>query len=123
MRVASAARPRTCATDPRRWTLCPLRSQSQDGGLPRGFARFPPRAKPPSSFWSPDPGGLGLVECLEDLSGVALGLDLGPDLRDAPVRVDEEGPARDAPVGLPVVLLLDPGAVLLGDRVILISEQ
>src|SRR6266576_634924 len=66
---------------------------------------------------------LELVQRRDDLRGVALGLDLRPDPRDPAVGTDEERRPRRAPVGLPVVLLLDPRAVRLGDGVALVGEQ
>ena len=44
-------------------------------------------------------------------------------VRDLPVGADDEGAALDAPVGLAVVALLDPGAVGVGDRVVGVGEQ
>ena len=54
---------------------------------------------------------------------MAFCLDLRPDARDPAVRIDQERGAGRTPVGLPVVLLLDPGAVPVRDRVILVREQ
>src|SRR5690242_17057398 len=56
----------------------------------RGFARLPPRAKPPSLSRSLGDGAQ-LVERTEDLGRVACRLDPGPDASDPPVRSDEEG--------------------------------
>ena len=66
---------------------------------------------------------LQLVERGEDLRRVALRLDLRPDAGDAAVRPDQERGPCHAPVGLAVVLLLDPRAVGVGDRVVLVGEQ
>ena len=66
---------------------------------------------------------LELVERGEDLGRVALRLDLWPDAGDPAVRPDQERGPRRAPVGLAVVLLLDPRAVGVGDRVVLVGEQ
>ena len=54
---------------------------------------------------------------------MAFGLDLGPGARDAAVRIDQERAAGDAPVGLAVVLLLDPAAVGVGDGMVLVGQQ
>ena len=96
----------------------------------RGFARLPPRAKSHSHVRrlsrgprSPDARRLFLVEGREHLGGVALRLDLRPGPRDPPVRVDEERPPGGAPVGLAVVLLLDPRPVGLGDLVVDVGEE
>ena len=59
----------------------------------------------------------------QDIGGMALRLDLRPGVGDPPVRTDEERGPRHAPVRLSVVLLLDPGAVCLGDRVVGIGQQ
>src|SRR5829696_1607626 len=88
---------------------------------PRGFARFPPRAKPldvdrdapnPRAPSTRSRGALR-VERRNDLGRVALRLHSPPDAGDPPVGVDEERRPRGAPVGLPVVLLLNPRAVRL----------
>src|SRR5690606_19361325 len=60
---------------------------------------------------------------LEHLRRVAGRLDLLEHPRDAPLLVDEEGGARDAPVLPPVHRLLLPHAVGLGDAVVRIGEQ
>ena len=54
---------------------------------------------------------------------MALRLDLRPDPGDPAVRVDQERRPGGAPVRLAVVLLLDPRAVGLGDRVRLVGEE
>ena len=92
----------------------------------RGFARLPPRAKPLCVPAAPNAScrrRLELVEGREDLRRVALGLDLRPDPRDPAVGIDQERGAADAHVRLAVVLLLDPRAVGLGDRVVLVGQQ
>ena len=90
------------------------------------------RSSPPTSEVSFVSGASGavtpprrllVVELGEHLRGVALGLDLGPGPDDAALGVDEERGPRRAPVGLAVVLLLDPRAVRLGGLVRLVGEQ
>src|SRR5436190_1722749 len=68
-------------------------------------------------------GGLGRIERRDHLGGMALRLDLRPGSRDAAVRVDQERRPGDAHVGPAVVLLLDPRAVRLGDRVVRVGEE
>src|SRR5215208_5368960 len=101
---------------------------SRDYHSGRGFARLPPRAKPhwlsrSSSARGPGRRHLGLVECRENLGRVALGLHLRPDPCNPSLRIDEERRARRAPVGLAVVVLLDPRAVGLGDGVIRVGQE
>src|SRR5512134_2491539 len=91
-------------------TICIACARFGQYACGRGFARLPPRAKPPDSRRSPC-GGPQLVERREDLGGVAFRLDLGPDPGDPTVGRDQERPAGRAPVGPAVVLLLDPRAV------------
>src|SRR5258706_10840481 len=68
-------------------------------------------------------GGLGRIERRDHLGRMALRLDLWPRPRDAAVRVDEECRPGDAHVRPAVVLLLDPRAVRLGDRVVRVGEE
>ena len=51
------------------------------------------------------------------------GLTFGQTRAMRPVRVDQERRPGGAPVRLAVVLLLDPRAVRLGDRVVLVGEE
>ena len=51
------------------------------------------------------------------------GLTFGQTVRDPAVGIDQERRPRRAPVRLAVVLLLDPRAVGLGDRVVLVGEE
>src|SRR3954452_16658135 len=55
------------------------------------------------------------VELREHVFRVAFGVDLLPDLLDPAIRSDPERRARHAPVALPVIILLFPDAVHLGD--------
>src|SRR5437667_12157042 len=50
-------------------------------------------------------------------------LDLRPDVRDAPFRIDEEGDPSGAHVRLAVILLLDPRPVSPGNLVLLVGEE
>src|SRR3954447_5888823 len=63
------------------------------------------------------------VEFREHVFGVALRVDLLPDLLDPAVRSDPERRPRHAPVALPVIVLLFPHAVHLGDVGGWIGEQ
>src|SRR4051812_20347599 len=66
---------------------------------------------------------LGLVERRDDLCRLTLGLDLRPDARDVAVPPDQESGPCHPPVGLAVVLLLDPRAVRLSDRMVLVGQE
>src|SRR5512141_112888 len=88
----------------------------------RGFARLPPRAKPPALSGSPADGAQ-LVERLQDGGGMTLGLDLRPDARDPPVWGDQERRADDPPVAASIVQLLAPGPVGVGGVMTLVGQQ
>src|SRR6478735_9312330 len=118
--AASVIEPRTTSPEVRRSVA---RGQHRQYPSGRGFARIPPRAKLRATLASRGVGRLELVEHREHVGGMTLGLHLRPDARDATLRIDQERPPRRAPVGLAVVLLLDPRAVFLGDGVVDVGEQ
>src|SRR5688500_13181536 len=66
---------------------------------------------------------LGGLERSENLGRMTLCLDLGPDLSDAAVRIDEERGALDAHELAPIVDLFDPRPVALGDGVVDIGQE
>src|SRR6186997_383670 len=68
-------------------------------------------------------GRLELVQHRDDVRRVAFRLDLGPNAGDAAGGVDQERRPGHSPVGLAVVLLLDPRTVGVGDRVVLVGEE
>src|SRR5690349_18758104 len=59
--------------------------------------------------------GSHFAEVLQHALGVAFGLDVLPDVADAPVGADVEGGARHAHEFLALHTLFDPDAVALGD--------
>src|SRR5260221_2646195 len=99
-------------------------AQGMSGQYPsaRGFARLPPRAKPPTCPESPGDGGQ-LVQGGQDFGGVASRLDLGPDPGDPPVRRDQERGPDDPHVGSTVVRLLGPSPVGIGRLAVLVGQQ
>jgi hypothetical protein len=64
-----------------------------------------------------------LRQGFQDVSRVALGLDLWPGPRDATLGIDEERRSGGAPVLLPVPVLLDPRAIGVGDIVLGVGEE
>src|SRR4051812_26421397 len=68
-------------------------------------------------------GRVEVAQRREHLVVVGVGLDLLDDLAHHAVGVDDERRAAGAPVGLAVHGLLDPHAVGLGHRVVLIGQQ
>src|SRR6476661_3582392 len=82
-----------------------------------------PPGAPRAAAGSRRVGRLELVQHRDDVRRVAFRLDLGPDTSDAAVGVDQERGPGHAPVGLAVVLLLDPRAVCVGDRMVLVGEE
>src|SRR4029450_11182722 len=62
-------------------------------------------------------------ECLEDLGGVAVGLDVVPGPLDAALLIDQERGAQHPDAGLAIPGLLPPGAVGVHDLVVGVGQQ
>src|SRR3954454_12762257 len=97
----------------------------------RGFARLPPRAKPLNMsgarlrppFSRARRCGSRLLDRLEHLRGMPVGLDLRPGTRDPAVGVDEEARALDPHRPTAVVVLLHPGSVRLRDAMVDVGQE
>src|SRR6266511_261830 len=63
------------------------------------------------------------AECLQDLGGVAVGLDVVPGPLDPALLVDQEGGAQYADGGLAVADFLTPGAPSIDDLVVGVGQQ
>src|SRR5918995_6526573 len=93
--------------------MCMLR-QRHRSSPPTGDASFLVCTRPYSTL---------LIQRLEHLGCVSLGLHRGPDARNSALGFDQESGALDPPVLPSVVLFFNPRAVPVGDLVVLVGKE